>query len=122
MKCWGMQLKAITVDGGGGSIVYGPKESITIASGVIAASASKRYAVSPETGVSDALTQITGLSDGNRIALYGTTGNTITVTDGATLKLMSSANCILDGPDDMIIVEGTSTAGTCREINRMSAQ
>lgn len=113
------QVAAFIEVGGG---VGGAKVSKTISSGEIEVIAGKRYAVSPESGSEDDLDQISGLSEGEEVRLYGTSGNTINVLDGANLILQADADCILIGPDDFIQLEGTSVAGVCRETNRMGGE
>lgn len=120
MALFSSNLFSRTPSGSVGGGNWGTKLSGTIASGVLAVSAGKWYEVTSETGTSDALTQITGLNQGEKVKLTPASGHTITVTDGANLILQASQNFVMNNVDDTIILTCKSS-GVCHEESRASA-
>ena len=98
---------------------WGTPSDVTISGGVIIIPTSGIYNVYPEVGVTDSITSITvaGISYGDEIILASSTGNTITITKGAFLKM--PMNCILNNVDDEIRLRYIGS-DTFREVVRVS--
>ena len=98
---------------------WGPITDYTLATGVAAISPAARNArIVSESGATDALTQITGLAVGQEVIISAKSGDTITVTDGASLDLQG-VNFTMDNVKDAMKLMCTAT-GVCREITRSS--
>jgi len=95
---------------------FGPPTNVTIVSGVVAAGGSRNLILNAETGVTDALTQITGVPVGKMVSVSAASGDTITVTDGAKLNLARS-DFILNTVRDKMLLKVTAI-GVCDEQSR----
>ena len=94
------------VSGGGGD--FGTGTLIAISAGVLASSGNRNIIVQAETGTSDDLIEITGLSVGKSVLLRADTGDEITVKHndaGATVKIYLNGNedAILDEENPLIL-------------------
>lgn len=88
---------------GGGSSTpnFGAQATKTISSGVVAVSSDRSIAIAAETGTSDDLVEITGLTIGDKVLLVADSGDTITVkhnSGSATIKILiqDDADFVLD--------------------------
>ena len=79
---------------------WGAAQSVTIASGAITVSVGRWYKISPESGNSDNLDTINGLSEGQEVMLSTTTGNTITIRDGIGNLSLGGSNIVLNSAVD----------------------
>ncbi|KKN41623.1 hypothetical protein LCGC14_0721560 [marine sediment metagenome] len=117
MGIWQSQINDAAIGIGGAP--WTARGIKTLASGVLDASDGPgRYIVASEAGATDALTQITGLAVGERIAIGPDTGDTITVTDGTNL-LLAGVNFTMNHVDDTMDLE-VKSAGVMKEIGRSS--
>lgn len=96
----------------------GVTQNITISSGAAEASGPGKLVLTSETGTTDQLDQITGLTDNDEVTLAAASGHTITIAAGANLKL--PANFTLSGNKRLTLeCEGSDI---CYEIARSANQ
>lgn len=94
-----MQLGVDTI-ASGSQPDFGASATKTISAGVAAVGADKNLIIAAESGTADDLTEITGLTVGERVTIRADAGDTITVKHndgGATVKIH------LDGDADVIL-------------------
>ena len=111
-------------EGPGGSAevgVWGSSSEVTIVSGVAALSGEGYYGIDTESDdASDALTQVTGLVDGDEIILKPENdARTVVVTHGTNLKLSNGANFTMNSAYDRIRLQCIGS-DTCVELSRSS--
>ena len=103
--------------GTSGGIAYGSPTAVTLASNILTVTGPGWYTVTSESGTTDQLDKITGLSQGDIVMLQPTSTHTITVAKGTYLKMQT--NFVLDNVYDKItfICEGSDV---CSEHPRSS--
>lgn len=101
-----LQSENLSAPGTAGN--WGPVVDRTISSGVLAVVGAKNIRVNAETGITDALTSITGVPIGTDIMIRAASGDTITVTHGSLLSLMGNVNNILNDVDDNMLLHANS--------------
>jgi hypothetical protein len=87
--------------GGSSSVInWGAAQTVTISSGAITVAVGKWYKVLPESGVTDNLDTINGLTEGGEVMLSTTAGNTIVLRDGVDNLDLGSGNITLNSATD----------------------
>lgn len=97
---------------------WGTLTDYTISTGVATIGDYRNARINAETGTADALTQIAGLDVGSDVRISPASGDTITVTDGASLDLQG-VNFIMNDVNDSMTLQCTAS-GVCKEISRSS--
>jgi len=103
---------------GGGGAALGQPVDVTIATGIATAPGLQNLIINAETGVTDALTQISGIDIGLLVSISPASGDTITVTDGANLNLQG-VNFTMQNTKDKMLLLVTAT-DVCDEVSRAS--
>lgn len=80
----------------------------TLAGGVLAVAGSRNIEVTSQTGPTDDLDSFTGLTIGQDYQIQPTSGDTITVKDGASLNL-SGVDFVMNDVNDVMVLHATST-------------
>lgn len=111
------------VDGGaaGAPGSFGSAGTPTIASGIAAAGTTNWLMIDGEGGVDDALTEITANALGDIIVVQAVDDSTtITMTDGAYMKLCNDANFVMDNGADImgLLVTTLGANDVCVELFR----
>ena len=115
MSVW---WSGVCQNGGQGGQAWVDRGIVTLSGGVLDASAGPGlYTVAAETGTTDDLTQITGLTLFQGIRIQPDTGDTITVKDGAKLHLQG-VDFQMDDVNDLMELTCNVAGDECTEVSR----
>ena len=86
---------------------WGPIVARTLVAGVLAVAGARNIAVTSQTGATDDMTSMTGIVIGQDYQIQPTSGDTITVKDGASLNL-GGVDFTMNNVDDVMVLHAIS--------------
>lgn len=92
-------------------------QSLTIAAGIVTATREGKLTLTSESGTTDQLTGIVGLSEGDEVTLVAAAGHAITITTGTYLKVQTTFTLSGNKTIHFICVGGNVLWETSRAAN-----